>query len=92
VVGINETYQVYCLNVETNELKPITKGWHDYHSVAVAGNKLIGNYVSIVKPAEIYSIDPTTGNETELSYINKDLLDKLTMPKVYPTNDKNHRR
>lgn len=82
VVGINETYQVYCLNVETNELKPITKGWHDYHSVAVAGNKLIGSYVSIVKPAEIYSIDPATGIDTELSFINKDLLGKLTMPTV----------
>ncbi|SDC21782.1 S9 family peptidase [Williamwhitmania taraxaci] len=82
VTGIDATFQVYGLNMDNLELKPITKGWHDYHSVEVAGNTLVGTKVSIVKPAEIYTIDPTSGTETELSFINKELLDQLHMPKV----------
>ncbi len=82
VTGIDATFQVYSLNMASLELKPITAGWHDYHSVAIAGNMLVGDKVSMVKPAEIYTIDPTNGKETEISFINKDLLDQLHMPKV----------
>ena len=82
VTGIDATFQIYSLNMASLELKPITAGWHDYHSVAIAGNMLVGDKVSMVKPAEIYTIDPTNGKETEISFINKDLLDQLHMPKV----------
>ncbi|HCT31326.1 MAG TPA: peptidase S9 [Bacteroidales bacterium] len=82
IVGINATYQVYKMDIATKELVAITKGNHDYHSVQIAGNMLIGDKVSITKPAEIYSINPNTGDETEISSINKDILDKLTMPTV----------
>ena len=34
------------------------------------------------KPAEIYKVDPTTGKDTELSFVNKGILDQLTMGKV----------
>jgi len=34
------------------------------------------------KPDEVYSIDPKTGQETELSFENKDILAKLEMGKV----------
>lgn len=82
IAGVNATYQIYKMVVATKEINAITKGNHDYHSVQIAGNILVGDKVSITKPAEIYTIDPTTGNETEISYINKDILDKLTMPTV----------
>ncbi len=36
----------------------------------------------MTKPEEIYSVDPATGEATELSFENKHLLDQLTMPKV----------
>lgn len=82
IAGINATYQVYSLNIETKEIKPITQGNHDYHSVQIAGEFLIGDKVSITKPAEIYSVNPTNGHETELSFINKEILDQLNMPTV----------
>lgn len=82
VAGVNASYQIYKLDVATKEIKPVTQGKHDYHSVSIAGNLLIGDKVTITKPAEIYSIDPSNGNETELSFINKDILDQLTMPTV----------
>lgn len=82
VVGINASFQVYDLNVETGEFKAITEGMHDYHSVAIAGDKYIGTKVSMIKPAEIYSINPENGEETELSFENKHILDQLTMPTI----------
>lgn len=82
VAGVNATYQIYKMDVATKEIKPVTQGNHDYHSVFIAGNVLIGDKVSITKPSELYSIDPKDGKETELSFINKDILDKLTMPTV----------
>jgi len=82
VAGVEATHQIYCVNTVTKEIKPVTQGLHDYHSVALAGNQLVGNKVSITKPAEIYRIDPGSGVEEELSFINKDILDQLTMPTV----------
>lgn len=82
VVGINATFQVYKINVETKEFKPITEGMHDYHSVAIAGDQLVGTKVSMVKPAEIYAINPENGEEKELSFENKRILDQLTMPTI----------
>ncbi len=82
IAGVNATYQIYKMDVATKEIKAITKGNHDYHSVDIAGKVLVGDKVSITKPAEIYTINPDTGDETEISFINKDILDKLTMPTV----------
>jgi dipeptidyl aminopeptidase/acylaminoacyl peptidase len=50
--------------------------------VAVAGEQLIATRVDMAKPQEIYSVDPSTGEATELSFENKHLLDQLTMPKI----------
>lgn len=82
IAGVEATYQIYKMDIGAKEIKPVTQGNHDYHSYTIAGNKLIGDKVNITKPAEIYSIDPSTGKEEELSFINKDILDQLTMPTV----------
>lgn len=82
VAGVEATHQIYRMDIASKEIKPITKGLHDYHSVALAGNKLIGTKVSITSPAEIFSINPETGEEQQISTINKEILDQLTMPTV----------
>ena len=74
--------QVYKLDLATKKIVLITKGVHDYAFVAEAKDKLIGMKHSMSKPDEIYSIDPKTGTETELSFLNKPLLDQLTLAKV----------
>ncbi len=75
-------YQVYNLNIETSEIKTLTKGDHNFYNVQFAGDKLIGIMQSMSKPTEIYSVNLENGEHTELSFENKDLLSQLKMGKV----------
>jgi len=76
------TDELYKINLETAEIKKITKGIHNYRTVTQVGDKLIATRVSMSKPNEIYSVDEATGVATELSLENKDLLAQLEMGKV----------
>lgn len=82
ISGVEATYQIYRMDIADQNPVAITKGLHDYHSIAFLGENLVGSKVSITKPAEIYSVDAKSGDEVELSFINKDLLAKIEMPKV----------
>ena len=74
--------QVYRVDIADSKFVQITKGVQDYTYVAPAKDKLIGVKHSMSKPDEIYSIDPKSGKETELSFENKDILAQLEMGKV----------
>lgn len=74
--------QIYRLDLADRKISQITKGVQDYAFVAEAKGKLIGMKHSMSKPDEIYSIDPKSGIETELSFLNKPILDQLTFGKV----------
>jgi len=73
---------LYKAEIADKKITQLTKGVHDYNFVAPAKDKLIAVYHSISKPDEIYSIDPKSGKETEISFENKEIMDKLTMGKV----------
>jgi len=75
-------FQIYSLNTETGEIKAITKGDHNCYSAVPAGDKLIVTKQSMSKPTELYAVDKKTGEETELTFENKEILDQLTMGKV----------
>lgn len=76
------TDEIYSLNTTSGEIKKHTDGIHNYTSVAPVNGSLITTQVSMSKPAEIYRTDPATGKDEELSFINKPLLEQLTMGKV----------
>jgi dipeptidyl aminopeptidase/acylaminoacyl peptidase len=82
VCAVNSERQLFKMNVMNTEITAITEGMHHYHSVALAGDRLIATRDDMTKPLEIYSVDPATGEATELSFENKHLLDQLTMPVV----------
>lgn len=79
---INGTYQIYCLNLNTREIRRITTGAHDYTSIIPAGDKLIAAKMSISMPTELYEVDINTGKDRALTCVNKELLSQLTMGKV----------
>jgi len=74
--------QIYAVNIANKKITQITKGIQDYSYVSPAKDKLIGVKHSMSMPDEIYSIDPKTGKETELSFENKDIMAQLKMGKV----------
>ena len=76
------TTQVYRVDLADGKITPVTQGVHDYESVIPLKDKLIGVKHSMSKPNEIYAINPSNGQEKELSFENKDILDKLEMGKV----------
>ena len=76
------TNEIYSLNIATRKIKKHTEGVHNYTSVTLAGDVLIATKNSMSKPVEIYKVDPATGKDKELSFVNKHLLDQLTMGKV----------
>ncbi len=75
-------FQIYQLELASGEIKPITKGVHNYYSVAELGDKLVGLKCSMSMPNEIFAIDKNSGRETQLSFENKYILDQLKMGKV----------
>jgi dipeptidyl aminopeptidase/acylaminoacyl peptidase len=74
--------QIYRADIADKKFTEITKGIQDYDLVIPANDKLIAVKHSMSKPDEIYSVDPKSGTETELSFENKDLLAKLKMGRV----------
>lgn len=82
VAGVQASFHLYKMDVQSNEISAITSGQYDYHSVAMAGDRLIATRVDMTKPQEIYSVDPSTGEASEISFENKHLLEQLTMPTV----------
>ncbi len=82
VAGVQATFQLFTMDVQSEKIKAITEGYHDYHSAVAAGDRLIATRVDMTHPEEIYSVDPSTGEASEISFENKDILDQLTMPTV----------
>jgi len=76
------TDEIYSYDVSSGEITKLTEGIHNYTSVMPAGDKLIATRQSMSKPDEIYSVNITNGEALELSFVNKGILDQLTMGKV----------
>lgn len=77
--------------IAAEDIRMITKGEHNYGSLAVAGNKLIGLKQSMKAASEIYSVDIKSGEETKLTTVNDEIyntIDNVTVEKRWvPTSD-----
>ena len=76
------SFDIYELNLKENKIRKITEGVHNYRSLALAGGQLIATRQSMSMPTEIYAVNTKDGSATQLSFVNKDLLDQLEMGKV----------
>lgn len=83
--------QIYSLDLESGKISKITEGTHNYVTVQYAKEKLIGVRQSMSHPSEIYAVDPKNGAQTQISFINKQIIDQLEFGKVekrmIPTTD-----
>jgi dipeptidyl aminopeptidase/acylaminoacyl peptidase len=74
--------QVYKADLTTKTFTAVTRGQHDYEAIVWAGDKLIGTRHSMSMPNELYSIDINTGEQTQISFENRDILSQLSIGKV----------
>ena len=73
---------IFSIDIDSKEIKAITSGDYNYASPALSDDGLIVKRQSISQPAEIYALNSSNGEATELSFENKHILDQLTMGKV----------
>lgn len=82
ISGIKATEQIFSVDLSTNEFNQITKGVHNYTSFSLSDGFAVANKMSMSSPVEIYKVDLTNGTETQLSFVNKEMLDKITLKNV----------
>lgn len=74
--------QIYAADVASCTVKQITEGQHDYSGVSLLGNdKLLALRHSMSAADEIFTVSPD-GEQTQISFENKHIYDKLEMGKV----------
>ncbi len=82
ISDIHATDEIYRLDLDDKSIERLTDGIHNYQTVEPAGDKLVAQKVSMSQPAELYVVDPETGEDQPLTSVNKGILDQLTMGKV----------
>ena len=82
VAPVQGTTQLYKADITLREISPLTRGMHDYTSVALGNGKLIAKRQSLSQPTEIYAVDIATGEAVDLSQENKEMLAQMRMGKV----------
>lgn len=74
--------QIYSYTLADGKIQKLTEGVHDYTSVMVAEYGLIGTRMSMSSPVEVFRIDEATGQQDQITFINKSILDQLEMGRV----------
>jgi len=82
ISGTKATFQLYNIEIANKKITQITKGAHDYTGFKMIDNTIIGERMSISMAAELFKIDEATGNETQITFTNKNIYDKIEMGKV----------
>lgn len=82
ISGVRGTEEIYRYDLSDGKITRVTNGQHNYLSVFPIGNKLIAEKQSMSKPTEIYKVNPETGKDEEISFINKNILDNLAIADV----------
>ena len=80
ISGINATYQIYKINLKSNEIKQITDGWHNYNSIEIQGDKILANRMSMSQASELYLHEPAV--ETQITHVNQFIYDDIKMGDV----------
>jgi dipeptidyl aminopeptidase/acylaminoacyl peptidase len=82
ISGFHATFQIYKINTLNGEISQITKGNHNYNSFSLNDKVLAGEKMSLSMATEIFRINPATGEETQLTFTNKNIYDVVKMGKV----------
>ena len=81
ISGIHATFQLYEINIKNQKIRQITKGDHNYTQFIPANDFLVGTKMNMSMATEIFRIEPESGAETQLSFLNKGIYDHIEMGK-----------
>jgi dipeptidyl aminopeptidase/acylaminoacyl peptidase len=76
------TTQIYRANIATRQFTQLTEGVHDYVALANNGTGLTALRQSMSAPTDIFEIDTKTGEQRQISFVNKPLLDQMAFGRV----------
>lgn len=79
VSGIRASEQIYSVDLESKFIKQITTGKHDFTGIGLAGDVMIGTKMTMAMATEIFAVNPSDGKETQITYTNKNIYDKVKM-------------
>jgi len=82
ISGYHATYQIYYLNIESKKIEQITEGRVNFTSFALNDTELVALKKTFTLPSEIFKIDIASGKELQLSFTNKDILDKISFGEI----------
>lgn len=79
---VDLTFRIFRLDMDTRKIAQLSKdGFFDYQQVGIVdANTLLAIRTDITRPAELYRVNLATGEGENISLVNKDLLDQLTLP------------
>ena len=82
ISGVRATYQLFKVNVASKEIQPITSGHHNYANIIPAHNGLICSKTTMSLATELFVVNPQTGTEQQLTFVNKNIYDAINMGNV----------
>lgn len=77
--GYQAKDQIYKVDVATKEFTQLTKGQHRYTGFSKAGSQIVGSKTTHQMAAELFTIDAASGEETQLTFINKNIYESVNM-------------
>jgi dipeptidyl aminopeptidase/acylaminoacyl peptidase len=82
ITGHHATYQIAKIDFETREINTVTGGVHDYTSFELADGVITASKMSMRMATELFKVDPETGDELQISFVNKHIYDNIEMAEV----------
>jgi dipeptidyl aminopeptidase/acylaminoacyl peptidase len=79
ISGTKGTEQIYKISLESKEITQVTNGQHNYIWFSPAQGTLVGMKMAINMASEIFTIEPKTGEETQVTFINQNIYDNITL-------------
>ncbi|TVQ45746.1 MAG: S9 family peptidase [Saprospirales bacterium] len=76
------TFQVSRIRLADGRVEQVTDGVHNYNSFIPQDDFIIGAKSTMALPDEIFKVDVITGEETQLSQVNTELLASLDLSEV----------
>ncbi len=80
--GIESTFQIYNIEVESKVITQVTEGIHDITSFEMAEGVISATKMSVRQATEIYTVDAGSGELTQVSFVNKNIYDNIEMGDV----------